>query len=87
MNMCFSKILRGYVSKQKRKSLSVFSKLSVKINSTACFKSFVGPGNGGGGGAYFFNQLLFTIVGPHGGGGGSYLYNKLTSNFKIKVKK
>lgn len=70
MDKCFPKILRSYISKQKRKSLSVLFKLSVKINSTACFISSAGTGNGGGGG-YFLNRLLFILTGPNGGGGGS----------------
>ena len=82
MDRCFPKILRGYISKQNRKNLSVLSKLSVKINSTACFIFSVGPGNGGGGGGYFLNQLLFT----NGGGGGSSVYNKFISNFGINIK-
>ena len=84
MDRCFSKTLRDYISKQKRENPSVLSKLSVKINSTACFISSIGPGNGGGG--YFLNQFLFAIVGPHGGGGGSSLYNKFISNFGINIK-
>ena len=84
MDRCFPKILRGYISKQKRKNLSVLSKLSVKINSTACFISSAGPGNGGGGG-YFLNWFLFTITGPNGGGGGGP-YNKFISNFENKYK-
>ena len=89
MDRCFPKILRDYTSKQKRENLfiSLNKKLSVKINPTACFKSFIGPGNGGGGGAYFVNPFIFTTVGPNGGGGGSHLYNKLSPNFKIKVKR
>ena len=85
MDRCFPKILRGYILKQKRKNLFVLSKLSVKINSTACFISSVGPGNGGGG-VYFFNQLLFVITGPNGGGGRSGLYNRLIPNFEMNIK-
>ena len=86
MDRCFPKILRNYISKQKRKNLSVLSKLSVKINSTACLISSVGPGNGDGG--YFLNRLLFTITGPNGGGGGSgcVLYSRLIPHFKMNIK-
>ena len=86
MDRYFPKILRNYISKQKRKNLSVLSKLSVKINSTACLISSVGPGNGGGGGEYFLNWLLFTITGPNGGGGRSVLYNRLIPHFKMNIK-
>ena len=80
MDRCFPKILRGYISKQNRKNLSVLSKLSVKINSTACFIFSIGPGNGGGG--YFLNQFLFT----NGSGMGSSLYDTFISNFGINIK-
>ncbi len=88
MNRFFSKLLRDNISKRKRKSLSVFSKLPVKINSITYSISANFIGNGGGGG-YFLNWLLFTITGPNGGGGGSgnVLYNKFIPNFKIKVKR
>ena len=68
MGRCFPQVLKGYTSKQKRKNLAVFSQLSVKINSTACFIFSVGPGNGGGG-------VYDMAFGPNGGGGGSLITN------------
>ena len=87
MDRCFPRILRNYISKQKRKNLSVLSKLSVKINSITSFMSANFIGNDGGGG-YFLNWLLFTITSPNGGGGGSgsVLYNKLIPHFKMNIK-
>ena len=70
MDKYFSKILRGYISKQKQRNLSAFSaqELPFKTKFESCNVNFTGPGNGWGG-VYFLNKLLFTITGPNGGGG------------------